>query len=601
MLDRRVYRSAFLPALLALFLVAFSLSDRPEPARSPMGGELFDVERAFGAERDPAGSSLLELADAFPARRPGSAGDLGLARRVATEFARQRFEVSQSSSEEATADGRREIVTVVGVRPGESTRRLVLLASRDSLDRPGLAELSATAVLLEIARVARTRDLRHTLVLVSTSGGSAGGAGAGAWARAAAAGEDVDAVLVLGDLASRQQHRPWVVPWSDAGPPSPYALRRTVESAMRREAAAEPGGSRATAQWVRRAFATTVSEQGEIGEAGLPAVRVSVSGERPPERGAAVARSRMRALGRGVLRSLSALDATPPNYFSEQVDGIVTVRRVLPGWAVRLMVIVLMLPALIAGFDAYFRVRRRGLPTERWLAWASGGVFALLAAWLLARALGLTRAIAAPPGAAPEGAVALAGGNAAALVAVSVVALAGLAVAQPLIARALGLGGRPRSTGGPAAAIGLLVPGAALATWFFNPYLAALMVPAAHAWLLAAAPETRWGPVPTALAIGAGLLAPLLAVVGLAGALGMGPVDLAWLGVLGSAGGHLGPGAALVAGVLAGGLLATLAAARARLVVSGPSAGTGEEVVTRGPGGYAGPGSLGGTESALPS
>jgi hypothetical protein len=81
----------------------------------------------------------------------------------------------------------------------------------------------------------------------------------------------------------------------------------------------------------------------------------------------------------------------------------------------------------------------------------------------------------------------------------------------------------------------------------------------------------------------------------------MGPVDIAWLGVLGAAGGHVGLGAALVVGVLGGGVVATLVAARARLVVSGRRGGPDDDgLTTRGPLGYAGPGSLGGTESALP-
>ena len=47
---------------------------------------------------------------------------------------------------------------MVGVRPGLSSRRIVVLAHRDALDAPGLADLSGTAALLELARIFRTRD-----------------------------------------------------------------------------------------------------------------------------------------------------------------------------------------------------------------------------------------------------------------------------------------------------------------------------------------------------------------------------------------------------------------------------------------------------------
>ena len=43
------------------------------------------------------------------------------------------------------------------MRPGLSDRRIVVIAHRDSLDAPGLADLSGTAALLELARIFRTR------------------------------------------------------------------------------------------------------------------------------------------------------------------------------------------------------------------------------------------------------------------------------------------------------------------------------------------------------------------------------------------------------------------------------------------------------------
>ena len=43
-----------------------------------------------------------------------------------------------------------------------------------------------------------------------------------------------------------------------------------------------PGGTRASAQWIRRALPFTVSEQGVIADSSLPAVFVGVSGERGP-------------------------------------------------------------------------------------------------------------------------------------------------------------------------------------------------------------------------------------------------------------------------------------------------------------------------------
>ena len=176
MLDVRVYRAAFAPALIALFVAAFSLADRPAAVTTPFAPG-FDGSRAFDA--------LRQLGDTFPDRPAGSNADRALAARVAESFRANGFRVSRSTDSERTVDGSAELETVVGVRPGLSSRRIVVMAHRDARGSPALAELSGTAALLEFARVFKVRDLSSTLVLVSTSGGSAGGAGARAFAERA--------------------------------------------------------------------------------------------------------------------------------------------------------------------------------------------------------------------------------------------------------------------------------------------------------------------------------------------------------------------------------------------------------------------------------
>jgi hypothetical protein len=82
----------------------------------------------------------------------------------------------------------------------------------------------------------------------------------------------------------------------------------------------------------------------------------------------------------------------------------------------------------------------------------------------------------------------------------------------------------------------------------------------------------------------------------LALALGLGPVDMAWASVLAAAGGHglwTALGLAVLLAALAGLLRVLLA--RRRIAREEPDT----PVKTRGPLSYAGPGSLGGTESAL--
>ena len=515
-------------------------------------------------------------------------------------------------------------------------------------------------------RAARIRrDLRKTLVLVSTSGATTGFAGARAWARQAAKAQGaspVDAVIVLGDLAGKRNRKPWVVPWTTNGDSAPLALQRTVESALRGEVAPNPGGAHASGQWVRRALPLTLSGQGVVSETGLPAVAMGTTGELAASPTEAVTRRRLGAFGRGLLRTVTAIDEAGPTdperaaaspVFAGGPDGIVTMRNVLPDWAVRMLIGTLLLPALLAALDGFFRARRRHLAVGRWAGWIAAGASAPLLGWLWLRALGLTGALRIPatpvdPDLYPlgtAGIVALAStaivaavgwfgacalapllawlwlrllgltgaltvpatpvepdlyplGTAGivALVSTVIVAAVGWFGVRPLLVARIAPGGSA-AAGGLAAATGLVVNVLAALTWLFNPYAAALLLPAAHLWLLAAAPGSRlrgpWAALPVAI----GVAPPLLALLHYATALDLNPLSLTWLIALATADGHIGIAAALVTSLWLGCLAGLLVVLRVRRRVE--AAAEPERPRTRGPAGYAGPGSLGGTESAL--
>ena len=595
MLDHRVYRGAFLPTLVALFVVAFSLSDPPTGATTRLAPDAFDVNRAFGTAAKPPRNSLREMASSFPSRRPGSSGDAGVADRVATWFESTGFAneggVRRFRHEGDTIDGESDLEVVMARRQGLANETIVLIAHRDARSGRAPAELSGTAGLMEIARVLADRDLRKTVVLASVSGGSGGFAGARQVVDAV--DTPVEAVLVLGDLAGTIR-KPWVVPWSRSGEPAPHAVRRTVEAALRAELGQDAGGAHATGQWARRALPLTVSEQGPLVEAGMPAVLVSASGELGPAPGDRVSARRLGAFGRGVLRALTAFEEapTPPR----AGDGIITMDRLLPEWAVRLLVGALMLPALLAALDAFFRVRRRRLPMGRWLVWVGSFGLPFLLAWAWIRLLGLTGAVTALPSPAAGGTIALGGGGAVALASVALVIALGFVGLRPLVVRRAGARG-DAATGGAAAAMGLVLALLVLVVWVANPYAAAVLLPAAHLWLLASAPEPAWRRPFGALAVAGGLLLPALLAVHYVSAFDLGPIEAMWTAFGIVAGGTLGIAAALALSLFGAALCATIAVllARRRATAAAPP----EPLRTRGPSSYAGPGSLGGTESAL--
>jgi len=556
------------------------------------------------------------MAAAFPDR-----GGPGLADFVARELAapdepgaRPVFSVRTTFAPSRAG----EVRTVIATRPGISDRRVVVLAHRDA---PGLAGLSGTAALLELARVFKSRDLEKTLVLVSTTGATTGFAGARAWARGEAGGP-VDGVVVLGDLAGTEIRKPWVVSWPSSSRPVPLGVERTVQAAVRRETRSDAGGPRAVGQWFRRALPVTLSAQGPIGDEGLPAVLISVSGERGPAVDEPVRETHLGAFGRAAVRAVGALDAAGPRdgpAFGGAPSGIVTLRNVLPEWGVRLVVGSLLLPALLAALDAFFRARRRRVPIAQWIAWLVVAAVPLPVAWLWLRLLGATGAIDVPDGPAPpasfpfetSGIVALASAALAAALACWGARLAVRAFWRPRGAHPAsnGAGGEGsevaaasrRESAAPgveglAVATAVWICALAAVTWLFNPYAAGLLVPAAHLWLFAAAGGWRLGAGLAALAVG--LAPPVLALAHLTLALGLGPHEMVWGAALGAAAGA-GLGSALLLGALLAALAGTLRAVLARRRIAreaGPPTG---RISTRGPVTYAGPGSLGGTESAL--
>jgi hypothetical protein len=169
-------------------------------------------------------------------------------------------------------------------------------------------------------------------------------------------------------------------------------------------------------------------------------------------------------------------------------------------------------------------------------------------------------------------------------------------VVRPVLLRAAGVRGRLEGDGAGAA---LLVMWCALAgvLWVTNPYAAALLVPGAHLLLAVVAREVRLRRG-LALALVALAAVPFLLVdLSIAGQLGLAPGDFAWFCVLLVAGGIVGPlGWAIWSLVLVCLLAAALLATRSRPVTAAVEP---TEVTVRGPITYAGPGSLGGTESAL--
>jgi hypothetical protein len=217
-------------------------------------------------------------------------------------------------------------------------------------------------------------------------------------------------------------------------------------------------------------------------------------------------------------------------------------------------------------------------------------------AWLWLRLLGATGVLSVPGAPVAPSVYGLGTGGTVAGVSAVVVAAVTLFGIRPLLLRRVPVNGSP-AAGGLAAAAGLIIAGLAALVWLANPYAAALLAPAAHLWLLAAAPGSRLRGALGGLAAVLGLVLPGLVLLYYAQALGLGPIGLGSLLVQITADGHISLATALVVGVFLACLGALLRILRTSHRVA--AAAEPEQPRTRGPAGYAGPGSLGGTESAL--
>jgi hypothetical protein len=601
MLNARIYRAAFAPFAIALAIAAFSLTARPAPLHSTLAPDAFDGPQALAEAQ--------RLAVEFPHRRPGGIGDERLAQRVAHTIeglggtAGGGFSVRVRRVRAQTIDGERTLQTVIAQRPGATGESpIVIVAHRDSATPVSAAQLSGTAALIELARVFAARETQRTIVLVSSSGGSGGDAGAADFAAHVLSGA-ADAAIVLGDLASTRARTPLVVPYSDGYGSAPDALQRTVADAISHESGVRPGAPSALGQLAHLAFGLAPGEQGVLAAAGLPAVLVQVSGERGPGARASVSAERMEGLGRGVLSAVDALDVAPDIQSTPQT-GLVLAHQIVPAWALRLLIGTLLIPVAAVLLDGLARARRRRQPVARWAAWTLICALPWLACALFAILLGALGALAATPS-IPPAAGAMGFDGAAATAVLSCAAAFGLAwLAWPPLVRRLGLAVRPtpEAAGGDAGGIAVLLVLLALAcgVWVFNPYAALLIVPGLHLLLPVASPERRPRPL-AGLALLALALVPLALLVAFyAHQLGYGPGGLLWAATLLLAGGHVGLLAAAIWSVALGcGVAIALVALTPPADPLGLGADEHPEVTIRGPLSYAGPGSLGGTESAL--
>ena len=537
MIELRLYRAAFVPAVVATIVCMFSLEPRPAAVEQGLAADvLFDarVVQATARELGP---------------RPE-------AREVAERLAAQGF-ATELQRFEAEGD---QLANVVARRPGSSPREVVVAVPRDG-------DPIDTAALIEVGRALEGRVTRKTLVLASLDGSRLGSAGAERLARDLGDSAGVEAVLVLSGMGAPEARGPLLVPWSESERRTGLTLQRTAADSVRQELESGAGrGPGAIGQISRLAFPVGLGDQGRLLDAGFDAIRVSGSGERPADPGAATDLDRLGSLGRAALRLVSAYDAA--GAVSEEPSAFVVVAgNILPGWAIAFLAAALIVPALVAVIDWFARVRRRREAVLPWLRWVLALTLPFLAALAMAEFLVLVgQAPDAPAAPVPPDRYELDG---AAGLSLGLCTLAGLATWIWLRPLAAGRGeGRPSfagagALGAPVAAMLVLI-GATTAVWIVNPFAALLLVPALHLWLLGTGSRVVPSRPVAALLFLAGLVPTVWILVSSALRLGLDPLEGAWYLFVLVTGHHIGLYTVLAVTLWLAGAIAIAAVLRAR-------------------------------------
>ena len=523
-MNARLYRSAFLLLSLPLLVLAFSIT-RPGSLPAPLLPPNFDG----AATRQLAD----DLATHFPDRSPGGTGSVRAAQWFRDQIAPYGLPVS-SDAWQATVPGRGRVrlVNLWAVASGQSNDAIVVLAHRDDTgEGPGANDnASGTAALVELARgYAQDSSNRrvgsaHTIVFLSTDGGSFGGLGAQRFVE-----RSPFHVVAAIDLTAIAGHGPPRIAIGGDTPRSPAAS--LVETAARR--VLEQTGLRARrtsflGQLVDLGFPLTLYEQGPFVAQGIPSVTLTTAGERPPaaftDPASSLDGARLAAMGRATQQLVGSLDQG-----LELAQGTTTFiwagDRIVRGWAIELMLFSLLLPFLTVAVDLFAHCRRRRIP----LLPAVRALQSRLGFWLFLGAVFYGfRFLGAWPGGngrAPNPALPSSGDWAVLpLLAFAFVGLGGWVVTRHRLVPRRAVGGDELLAGETVALLGLgVVLLLVLAT---NPFALLFFLPAVHLWLWL--PQVRSGRPPArVLVFVLGLAGPAVILLSLGLRFGLG-FDAPW-------------------------------------------------------------------------
>jgi hypothetical protein len=524
-LNARLVRVAFVVVAPALLALLFSISATGTLQRPPLD-PLFDTGSAEAL--------ATELSTKFPSRVPGTVGA-----EDATLWYRETISGLglQTTEDLWTADlpelGEVELRNVLTIVPGRAEEAIVLVAHRDNAGA-GAAfgdNASGTAALMEIARGYAPQDSApaplplRTLVLVSSDGGAYGGAGAARFVEESAYADVAIAALVLDGLGGRG--RPRLAIAGNESTSAPRTLVSTAAARVEEQTRTRPRIPSVLTQLVDLGVPFAAGEHGPFLAQGIAAVTLTTDDAGDPgipvgDAPETLAVARLGALGRSAEALVASLDASVGVALRTNA-ALFLDDRTASGWAVRLTLIVAVVPFVLGVLDLLVRARRRRAPLLPALR-------ALRARFLVALYGGLVVWVAALAGVFPTGEPLVLPPNASLVLdwPVSSLAVAAVAFGLGWLAARRRLVAETRPTAeerlaGYTAALGWLAA-LAIVVALVKPFALVFVLPSLYAWLWLPLRSGIW---PRIVIYLAGLIGPVGALVLLGRELGLGVHDTA--------------------------------------------------------------------------
>jgi Peptidase family M28 len=367
-----MYRGTWLLVGLPLLVVAFSV-ERPPALPAPALPPTFDGGAAI--------SLAQELSGRYPDRAPGTAGSAGAVRWLAEKMRffgfcapKQRCALPTQRSDvfEATIPGvgRKRLQNISFAVDGRSPDAIVVMAHRDNNGLgPGANDnASGTAALIELARAygslsgssGRAVVPAHTLLFLSTDGGSFGGLGAARFAEHHPG--KIVGVVNLDSIAGRAAPR--IELGGDQARSPAASLVETAAARIAEQTGSGPRRTTALGQLTDLGFPFTFYEQGPFVARGIPAITLTTAGDRPPasfgDTPERLNRKHLTDIGRATQGLVGSIDDA--GLVGGTRSYVYLGQRIVRGWAIQFALVAMLLPFVVTAVDLFARCRRRKIP-----------------------------------------------------------------------------------------------------------------------------------------------------------------------------------------------------------------------------------------------